>query len=211
MHPLQRVPDVRLFLLLREPERRTSIEEKRAWRKRGFFSSFISFLFFDPKPQNTKKKKKLQLSPSNSLSNSYAIKAIGTTESELYDSGEEDTVFGREERAAEAAASAAAEAHALARRAGVCFTFGQRSFFGFLPLFLWLFGPTMLVATTVMLLCGLYFSDVVTLRMGGAGAAQAASRARRASSDAIAAAAKQGKSSDVESQKKEPETFLHDD
>ena len=145
--------------------------------------------------------------------NSYAIKAIGTTESELYDSGEEDTIFGREERAAEAAASAAAEAHALARRAGLCFTFGQRSFFGFLPLFLWLFGPTMLVAATVMLLSGLYFTDVVTLRMGGAGATQAAARARRASADvAAAAAAKRGGKSDVESQKKkEPETLLHDD
>lgn len=167
------------------------------------------------KTQNSKKKKKTQNLSLHST-NSYAIKAIGTTESELYDSGEEDTVFGREERAAEAAASAAAEAHALARRAGLCFTFGQRSFFGFLPLFLWLFGPTMLVAATVMLLSGLYFTDVVTVRMGGHGAAQAASRARRASADAIAAAvaSKKGKSggNDVESQKKkEPETFLHDD
>ena len=175
----------------------------------------FSFSFFQP-PQNKKTQNcflslSLKISLSLSIQNSYAIKAIGTTESELYDSGEEDTIFGREERAAEAAASAAAEAHALARRAGLCFTFGQRSFFGFLPLFLWLFGPTMLVAATVMLLSGLYFTDVVTLRMGGAGAAQAAARARRASAGVIAASKKGKSGGDVECQKKEPETLLHDD
>ena len=180
-------------------EEKKSAEEKRV-------DSFPPFL----SPFQPRKKLKSQKPPSQISLNSYAIKAIGTTESELYDSGEEDTVFGREERAAEAAASAAAEAHALARRAGLCFTFGQRSFFAFLPLFLWLFGPTMLVAATVLLLSGLYFTDVVTLRMGGNGAAQAAARARRASS-VVAAAARRGKG-DVESQKKaEPETLLHDD
>ena len=154
-----------------------------------------------------RERKILTFFPKNN-NNSYAIKAIGTTDSELYDSGEEDTVFGREERAAEAAASAAAEAHALARRAGLCFTFGQRSFFGFLPLFLWLFGPTMLVAATVMLLSGRYFTDVVTLRTGGAGAAKAAALARRLSTSH----SKDKNKKDLESQKDRPaEVFLHDD
>ena len=67
----------------------------------------------------------------------------------------------------------------------------------------------MLVAATVLLLSGLYFTDVVTLRTGGAGAAMAAARAKRASAEASKKRAG-SKSSDVEIQK-EPETLLHDD
>ena len=68
----------------------------------------------------------------------------------------------------------------------------------------------MLVAATVMLLSGLYFTDVVTLRMGGAGAAAAAARAR--ASSVAASKSMKKKKSDIESQKKEsPEVLLHDD
>lgn len=78
-------------------------------------------------------------------------------------------------------------------------------------MFLWLFGPTMLVADTAMLLSGLYFTDVVTLRMGGAGAAAAAARARRASSVTAASASEKKNKTDVESQKDGPQALLHDD
>lgn len=65
----------------------------------------------------------------------------------------------------------------------------------------------MLVAATVLLLSGLYFTDVVTVRMGGAGEEAAAARARKLSS--VASAKK--KKTDVESQKDGPQALLHDD
>jgi hypothetical protein len=68
------------------------------------------------------------------------------------------------------ASFAASEALALLDRAAGAFTAGQRFFYAFLPLFMSLFGPTVMFVSTVLLVCGLYVLDVLPLTgMGGSG------------------------------------------
>ena len=66
---------------------------------------------------------------------------------------------------------AAGEALALLDRAAGAFTAGQRCFYAFLPFFMSLFGPTVMLAATVLLVGGLYVLDVlpVTVGVGGGG------------------------------------------
>ena len=58
------------------------------------------------------------------------------------------------------------EVTALATKASLSFTAGQRLFFAFVPLFLWLFGPTMLLLSTVLMLIGLFVTDIAWLPPG---------------------------------------------
>jgi hypothetical protein len=58
---------------------------------------------------------------------------------------------------------AASEALALLDRAAGAFTAGQRCFYAFLPLFMSLFGPTVMFIATVALVAGLYVLDVLPL------------------------------------------------
>ena len=58
---------------------------------------------------------------------------------------------------------AAAEALALLDRAAGAFTAGQRCFYAFLPLFLSLFGSTVMFLSTVLLVVGLYCLDVLPI------------------------------------------------
>ena len=74
---------------------------------------------------------------------------------------------------------AAAEAAALLERGAAAFTAGQRCFYAFLPLFMSLFGPTVMFVATVALVAGLYSLDVVPLP----GAATAAAVAAAAGGD----------------------------
>lgn len=65
---------------------------------------------------------------------------------------------------------AAGEALALLDRAAGAFTAGQRCFYAFLPFFMSLFGPTIMLASTLLLVCGLYVLDVLPVAVGLGGA-----------------------------------------
>ncbi|BDA50531.1 hypothetical protein COCOBI_16-2070 [Coccomyxa sp. Obi] len=53
------------------------------------------------------------------------------------------------------------EAIAMSLRAATTFTLGFRSFYAFIPLLMWLFGPTALLCSTVLEVVTLYFTDTM--------------------------------------------------
>ncbi|EIE20543.1 hypothetical protein COCSUDRAFT_43963 [Coccomyxa subellipsoidea C-169] len=53
------------------------------------------------------------------------------------------------------------EAIAMSYRAATTFTLGFRSFYAFIPLLMWLFGPTALLCSTVLEVVALWFTDTL--------------------------------------------------
>ena len=75
--------------------------------------------------------------------------------------------LGNAAAAAPSTSIAACEALALLDRAAGAFTAGQRCFYAFLPMFMSLFGSTVMFLSTILLVSGLYRLDVLPILVPG--------------------------------------------